>query len=45
MRILVIAAPFPYPPDTGSRNLIYHWLAAASKDNEVELMAIDESAC
>ena len=44
MRILVIAAPFPYPPDTGSRNLIYHWLAAASKDNEVELMAIDESA-
>jgi polysaccharide biosynthesis protein PslH len=44
MRILVIAAPFPYPPDTGSRNLIYHWLAAVSKDNEVELMAIDESA-
>lgn len=44
MRILVIAAPFPYPPDTGSRNLIYHWLAAASKGNEVELVAIDESA-
>jgi len=42
MRILFIAAPFPYPPDTGSRNLIFHWLDAACREHEVNLMAIEE---
>ncbi len=43
MIILFIAAPFPYPPDTGSRNLIFHWLDAACQKHEVHLIAIEES--
>ena len=42
MKILFIAAPFPYPPDTGSRNLIFHWLDAACRKHEVHLIAIEE---
>jgi glycosyltransferase involved in cell wall biosynthesis len=42
MTILFIAAPFPYPPDTGSRNLIFHWLDAACQKHEVHLIAIEE---
>ena len=42
MRILFIAAPFPYPPNTGSRNLIFHWLDAACREHEVHLIAIEE---
>jgi len=43
MKLLFIAAPFPYPPDTGSRNLIFHWLDAACWEHEVHLIAIEES--
>ena len=41
MRVLVIAQTFPYPPDTGSRNVILHWLRALSESHEVELLSVD----
>ena len=44
MRILVIAQTFPYPPDTGSRNVIIHWLQAISGIHEVEFLSVDPSA-
>jgi hypothetical protein len=31
MKSLFVAQPFPNPPTTGSRNLIFHWLEAASR--------------
>lgn len=40
MKILFIAQPFPYPPNTGSRNLIFHWLEAASRTHDVHLLWI-----
>ena len=44
MRILFISATIPYPLDTGSRNLIYHWLEAASRIHHVDLfLTIDQS--
>jgi glycosyltransferase involved in cell wall biosynthesis len=42
MKVLFIAQPFPYPPDTGSRNLIYHWLEAASRAHDVHLLWIGD---
>lgn len=42
MKILFIVAPFPYPPDTGSRKLISDWLDAACRKHGVDLIAIDE---
>jgi polysaccharide biosynthesis protein PslH len=44
LRVLVIAQTFPYPPDTGSRNVIYHWLRALSETHEVDLLSVDPSA-
>jgi glycosyltransferase involved in cell wall biosynthesis len=44
MKLLFIAAPFPYPPDTGSKNLIYHWLDAASRTHSVDLLIFEESS-
>lgn len=41
MKFLFVASPFPYPPDTGSRNLIYHWLEAASQKHAVDLHVIE----
>ena len=42
MKILFIAQPFPYPPNTGSRNLIFHWLDAASRAHDVHLLWIGD---
>jgi polysaccharide biosynthesis protein PslH len=42
MRVLFISQPFPYPPDTGSRNLIFHWLEAASRSHDVQLLWIGD---
>ena len=44
MRLLFIAQPFPYPPNTGSRNLIFHWLEAASRAHDVHLLWIGDPA-
>lgn len=44
MKILFLAEPFPYPPNTGSRNLIYHWLDAASSAHDVHLIWIGDPA-
>ena len=44
MKVLFIAQPFPYPPNTGSRNLIYHWLEAASRAHDVHLLWIGDRA-
>lgn len=38
MKVLFIAQPFPYPPNTGSRNLVFHWLDAASRAHDVHLL-------
>ena len=44
MRILFISATIPYPLDTGSQNLIYHWLKAASRIHDVDLfLTTDQS--
>lgn len=40
MKLLFIAQTFPYPPNTGSRNLIFHWLDAARRMHEVHLLFI-----
>jgi glycosyltransferase involved in cell wall biosynthesis len=42
MRVLFITQPFPYPPNTGSRNLIFHWLEAASRAHDVHLLWIGD---
>jgi glycosyltransferase involved in cell wall biosynthesis len=42
MKVLFIAQPFPYPPDTGSRNLIFHWLDAASRLHDIHLLWIGD---
>ena len=42
MKVLFIAQPFPYPPNTGSRNLIFHWLEAASRAHDVHLLWIGD---
>jgi glycosyltransferase involved in cell wall biosynthesis len=44
MKILFISQPFPYPPNTGSRNLIFHWLDAASRAHDVHLLWIGDPA-
>src|SRR5277367_1623287 len=44
MKVLFIAQPFPYPPNTGSRNLIFHWLEAASRAHDVHLLWIGDRA-
>ena len=44
MKLLFIAQPFPYPPNTGSRNLIFHWLEAASRAHDVHLLWIGDPA-
>jgi glycosyltransferase involved in cell wall biosynthesis len=44
MRALFVAQPFPYPPNTGSRNLIFHWLDAASRAHDVHLLWIGDPA-
>jgi glycosyltransferase involved in cell wall biosynthesis len=44
MKLLFIAQTFPYPSDTGSRNLIFHWLDAASRANDVHLLWMGDSA-
>ncbi|HEX2776199.1 MAG TPA: hypothetical protein VHN10_06120, partial [Candidatus Acidoferrales bacterium] len=44
MKVLFIAQPFPYPPDTGSRNLVFHWLEAASRAHDVHLLWLGDPA-
>lgn len=44
MNVLFIAQPFPYPPNTGSRNLVFHWLDAASRAHDVHLLWIGDPA-
>jgi polysaccharide biosynthesis protein PslH len=44
MKVLYIAQPFPYPPDTGSRNLVFHWLEAASRAHDVHLLWLGDPA-
>ncbi len=44
MKALFIAQPFPYPPTTGSRNLIFHWLDAAIRAHDVHLLWIGDPA-
>lgn len=40
MKVLFLSQPFPYPPNTGSRNLIFHWLDAVSRVHDVHLLWI-----
>jgi polysaccharide biosynthesis protein PslH len=44
VKILFIAQPFPYPPNTGSRNLVFHWLDAASRAHDVHLLWLGDPA-
>jgi glycosyltransferase involved in cell wall biosynthesis len=44
MKVLFIAESFPYPPNTGSRNLIFHWLDAASRAHDVHLLWLGDPA-
>jgi polysaccharide biosynthesis protein PslH len=44
VKVLFIAQPFPYPPNTGSRNLVFHWLEAASRAHEVHLLWLGDPA-
>jgi len=44
MKFLFISQPFPYPPNTGSRNLIFHWLDAASRAHDVHLLWLGDPA-
>jgi glycosyltransferase involved in cell wall biosynthesis len=44
MKVLFIAQPFPYPPNTGSRNLVFHWLEAASRAHDVHLLWLGDPA-
>jgi glycosyltransferase involved in cell wall biosynthesis len=44
MKVLFIAQPFPYPPNTGSRNLIFHWLEAASRAHDIHLLWIGDAS-
>jgi glycosyltransferase involved in cell wall biosynthesis len=41
MRVLFISQTFPYPPDSGSRNIIYHWLQALSGTDRVKLLVAE----
>lgn len=43
LKVLVVAQTFPYPPDTGSRNVVFHWLQALSEAHDVELLSVDPS--
>jgi glycosyltransferase involved in cell wall biosynthesis len=42
MKVLFITQTFPYPLDTGSRNLIYHWLEACCRVHDVHLLAVTD---
>lgn len=44
MKVLFVAQPFPYPPTTGSRNLVFHWLDAASRAHDVHLLWLGDPA-
>lgn len=44
MKVLFIAQGFPYPPNTGSRNLVFHWLDAASRAHDVHLLWLGDPA-
>ena len=44
MKVLFIAQGFPYPPDTGSRNHVFHWLDAVSRVHDVHLLWIGDPA-
>jgi polysaccharide biosynthesis protein PslH len=44
VKVLFIAQPFPYPPNTGSRNLVFHWLDAASRAHDVHLLWLGDPA-
>src|SRR6202046_297365 len=44
MKVLFIAQGFPYPPNTGSRNLGFHWLDAASRAHDVHLLWLGDPA-
>jgi polysaccharide biosynthesis protein PslH len=44
MNVLFIAQGFPYPPDTGSRNHVFHWLDAVSRVHDVHLLWIGDPA-
>jgi glycosyltransferase involved in cell wall biosynthesis len=44
VKVLFIAQPFPYPPNTGSRNTIFHWLDAASRAHDVHLLWLGDPA-
>ena len=39
MRILFLSGWFPYPPDNGARQRVYHLLRQLSKEHEVALIA------
>lgn len=43
MRVLVVAQTFPCPPDTGSRNVVFHWLQALGEHHDVDLLSVDPS--
>jgi glycosyltransferase involved in cell wall biosynthesis len=40
MKILVLSSTYPYPLDTGSRNLVYHWTKFLSQRHQVNLLVI-----
>jgi glycosyltransferase involved in cell wall biosynthesis len=42
MKLLFIAAAFPYPLNTGARNHIYHWLQAACPPHDACLLVVGE---
>jgi glycosyltransferase involved in cell wall biosynthesis len=42
MKILVLSSTYPYPLDTGSRNLVYHWTQFLSRQHRVSLLVITE---
>lgn len=42
MKLLFISATFPYPLNTGSRNLIYHWIEAAHRKHEVHVLIVGD---
>jgi len=44
MKVLFLSQPFPYPPNTGSRNLVFHWLEAASRAHDVHLLWLGDPA-
>jgi len=44
MRILLLSSWFPYPPDNGSRIRLFNMIRGLSKDHEITLMSLAESA-